>query len=127
VTTALLNNPDVNVLYVPTDSYLVNGLAAALDQAGFADQVTVISNFGSEAALDMIREGQPGINAVVGFAQNWGAWGSIDTAIRIQAGQDPIYVGEQQVIVDKDHNMPASGPFEGTVDYQAAFEKSWGK
>lgn len=126
VVAAMQANPDVNVLYMQTDSYLVNGLAAAITQAGFADKVIAIGNSGSEAALDMIRNGTPGITAVVGQAQDWGAWGSIDTAIRVQAGQQPIFVGEQIAVVDKDHNMPTSGAFQGTIDYQEAFKKSWG-
>ena len=127
VTSALLANPDANALIVPTDAYLVNGLAAAISQAGLADKLVVVGNFGSEAALDMIRSGQPGITATVGSAQIWEAWGSIDTAIRVLDGKAPAFIGQQIMAVDKDHNMPDSGPFDGTVDWQDAFLTAWGK
>ncbi|MFV0320685.1 MAG: sugar ABC transporter substrate-binding protein [Microbacterium sp.] len=127
VTSTLLANPDANALIVPTDAYLVSGLAAAIDQAGLADKLTVIGNFGSEAAIDMIRAGQPGITATVGSAQIWEAWGSIDTAIRVRNGQEPVYIGQQTMVVDKDHNLPDSGPFDGTVDWQSRFLTAWGK
>lgn len=127
VTSALLANPDANALIVPTDAYLVNGLAAAIVQAGIADKLVVVGNFGSEAALDMIRSGQPGITATVGSAQIWEAWGSIDTAIRVLDGKDPAFIGQQIMAVDKDHNMPDSGPFDGTIDWQDAFLTAWGK
>jgi len=127
VTSALLANPDANALIVPTDGYLVNGLAAAIDQAGLADKLVVVGTFGSEAALDMIRNGQPGITAVIGDAQDWEAWGSVDTAIRVLAGEDPAYIGQTVQAVDKDHNMPDSGAFNGAIDWQAKFLASWGK
>lgn len=127
VTSALLAHPDANALIVPTDGYLVNGLAAAVNQAGLADKLTVIGNFGSGPALDMIRQGQPGINAVSGDAQDWEAWGSVDTAIRILAGQEPAYIGQTLQVVDADHNMPDSGAYNGAVDWKSKFLASWGK
>lgn len=126
VTSALLANPDVNSLTMATDAYLVNGLAAAVNQTGMADQITVIGGFGSEAALDMIRDGVPGITASVGQAQIWESWGSIDTAIRVRAGQDPAYIGQSVQVVDADHNMPESGPYDGSVDWKSAFLTAWG-
>jgi ribose transport system substrate-binding protein len=127
VTSALLANPDANTLIVPTDGYLVNGLAAAINQAGLADKLIVVGNFGSEAALDMIRQGTPGITAVIGDAQDWEAWGSVDTAIRVLAGQDPAYIGQSMQAVDKDHNMPKSGAYNGNIDWKSKFLASWGK
>ncbi|MDQ1204812.1 substrate-binding domain-containing protein [Microbacterium sp. SORGH_AS_0862] len=127
IVSAVLANPDANALIVPTDAYLVNGLAAALNQAGVAEKLVTVGAFGSEPALDMIRSGQPGITATVGDAQDWEAWGSVDTAVRVLAGQEPAYIGQTMQIVDADHNLPASGPFNGTVDWKKAFETSWGK
>src|SRR5690606_31891819 len=39
IVSALLANPDANSLVMPSDAYLVNGLAAAIDQAGLADKI----------------------------------------------------------------------------------------
>lgn len=127
VTSALLANPDANALIMPTDAYLVNGLAAAIDQAGLADQLTVVGGFGSEAALDMIRSGQRGITATVGQAQIWEAWGSVDTAIRVLNGQEPAYIGQSVQVVDADHNLPDAGPYDGSVDWKSTFLEAWGK
>jgi len=124
---ALQANPTVNSLVIPTDAYFVNGLAAAIDQAGLADQVVSVGGFGSEAALDMIRAGQPGITASVGQAQIWEAWGSIDTAIRVMNGQDPAYIGQSVQVVDADNNLPASGPYDGSIDWKSKFLAAWGK
>ena len=127
VTSALLANPDANALIVPTDAYLVNGLAAAINQAGLADKLTVVGNFGSAAALDMIRSGQPGITATIGDAQDWEAWGSVDTAIRMMNKQDAAYIGQTVQAVDADHNMPASGAYNGAIDWKSKFLSAWGK
>jgi len=127
VTSALLADSTINSLVVPTDAYLVNGLAAAIDQAGLADKVITVGGFGSEAALDMIRAGQPGITATIGQAQTWEAWGSVDTAIRVLAGEDPAYIGQSLQAVDADNNMPASGPYDGSIDWKSKFLESWGK
>lgn len=123
----LLAHPEANSLVVATDAYLVNGLAAAIAQAGLADKLTVVGGFGSEAALDMIRSGQPGITATIGQAQVWEAWGSIDTAIRVRAGEKPAYIGQSLQAVDAEHNLPASGPYDGSIDWKSKFLKAWGK
>lgn len=127
ITSALLANPEVNSLVMPTDGYLVNGLAAAIAQAGLAEQIVSVGGFGSEAAIDMIRSGQPGITATVGQAQIWEAWGSIDTAIRVRDGQEPAYIGQSLQVVDADHNMPESGPYDGSIDWKSKFLAAWGK
>lgn len=127
ITSVLLANPDVNSLVMPTDGYLVNGLAGAINQAGLADKITVVGGFGSEAAIDMIRDGVPGITATVGQAQIWESWGSIDTAIRVRAGEDPVYIGQSLQVVDADHNMPESGPYDGSIDWKSKFLEAWGK
>jgi ribose transport system substrate-binding protein len=127
VTSVLLANPDANSVVVPTDAYFVNGLAAGINQAGLADKVIGVGGFGSEGALDMIRSGQPGITATVGQAQLWESWGSIDTAIRVRAGEEPAFIGQSVQVVDKDNNLPDSGPYDGSIDWKSKFLEAWGK
>jgi len=127
IVSVLMAHPDANALVMPTDAYLVNGLAAGIAQAGLADKLTVVGGFGSEAAIDMIRDGQPGITATIGQAQIWEAWGSIDTAIRVLDGQDPQYIGQSLQAVDADHNLPKSGPYDGSIDWKSKFLAAWGK
>ncbi len=126
VTTALLANPDANVLVGPVDGWFTNGLSAAIVSAGLDDKLLVIGRGGDAPALDLIRQGNAGLDATIGFATLWGAWGSVDTALRVLAGEEPVYIGESIQAVDKDHNMPSSGQYEGTVDYKSKFEAAWG-
>lgn len=126
VTTALLAHSDANTLIVPVDGWLSNGLAAAIKQANLDDQLLVVSRGGDGPALDLIRQGNSGIDATIGFAYEWGGWGSVDTAIRVLAGQEPVYIGDYSQAIDKDHNMTTSGAYQGPVDYKAKFKAAWG-
>lgn len=127
ITTALLNNPEANALIIPIDSWLPAGLGQAIVQGGNADKIFVIGRGGDAAVLDAIRAGGQGVNATVGTAIEWGAWGSIDTAARILSGGKAVDIAESSQVVDADHNMPASGSYQGSIDWQAAFLKAWGK
>ncbi len=126
VTTALLSQPDANALVVPVDGWLTGGLSAALVQAQLDDKLLIVGRGGDEPALDLIRKGDSGFDATIGFAVQWGAWGSVDTAIRVLADQDPVYIGESMQAVDADENMPDSGQYAGNVDFEKLFKESWG-
>lgn len=125
-TSAALAHPEANVLLVPNDGWLTNGLSASLVAAGLSDRLVVISRGGDAAALDMIRAGGGGFTATVGTAVDWGAWGAVDTAIRVLAGVTPVPTGDMVQIVDADHNMPVSGFYAPPVDFTAAYSKAWG-
>lgn len=125
VTTALLSQPDANVLIVPIDGWLVSGLAQAIVQSG--TDLLVVGRGGDEPVMDMIRAGDSGVDATVGFAVQWGGWGSVDTAARILAGEKPVFIGESIQAVDADHNMSDSGPYLGSVDFEKLFKAAWGK
>lgn len=126
VTSELLSHPDANVLVGSIDSWFINGLSSSIVQAGLQDKLLVVSRNGDAAALDLIRQGGAGLNATVGISSGWGGWGSVDTALRVVAGQEPQYVGDALQVVDADHNMPASGTFDGSVDYQTIYRTAWG-
>lgn len=127
VTSALLANPDANTLIVPTDGYLSTGLASGLAQAGFGENLVVIGAFGGDGAVEMIREGQPGITATVAMATDWEGWGSVDTAIRVLDGKEPAFIGQSVQVIDAENNLPESGGYQGSIDFREAFLKSWGK
>ncbi|MFT4234262.1 MAG: substrate-binding domain-containing protein [Microbacterium sp.] len=126
VLTELLAHPEANALIIPVDAYLTGGLSQAIVSAGLDDQLLIIGRSGDESALALIQAGDSGFDATVGYASEWGAWGSIDTAIRVMAGEDPAYIGEPITLIDADHNMPSSGDYQGDVDFKTAFETAWG-
>jgi len=125
VTTALLNHPDVNTLVVPIDGMLSNGLAQAILQTGV--DLLVIGRGGEAPVVDMIRQGGSGVTADVGYASEWGSWGSVDTAIRILNGQEPVYIGEPIQVLDADNNLPDAGGYAGGTDFKSIFLEAWGR
>lgn len=127
VTTALLNNPTANTLIVPIDGWLATGLAQAISQTGKDADLLVIGRGGDEPVLDMIRQGNSGVDATIGFATKWGSWGSVDTAIRVLDGKEAAWIAEPIQAVDKDQNLPESGDFVGNVDFKSTFLEAWGK
>lgn len=129
VTTALLAHPEVNVLQLPVGGWLNAGLYQAIVSSGRKNLTIVVGGQSDASTMDLIRKGtQNGIKlGATPQAQEWGAWGSIDTAIRVLAGQKPVDIGEQIQAVDATHNLPKSGAYQGGVDWKAAFLKSWGK
>jgi ribose transport system substrate-binding protein len=129
VTTALLAHPDVNVLQVPIGGWLNAGLYQAIISSGRKDLTIVVGGQSDATTLDLIRKGTTnGIKlGATPQAQAWGAWGSIDTAIRVLAGQKPVDIGEEIQAVDATHNLPKSGAYQGSIDWKSAFLKSWGK
>lgn len=126
VLTELLAHPEANTLVIPVDGYLTGGLSQAIVQAGLDDQLLIIGRSGDESALELIKAGNSGFDATVGYASEWGAWGSIDTALRVLAGQDVAYIGEDVQLIDADHNMPETGDYTGSLDFKAEFATLWG-
>jgi ribose transport system substrate-binding protein len=124
--TALLQAPTADSIFVAVGGWMSGGLAQAVVSSGRVAKLQVTTGFGDAANYDFIRNNR-GQNAVVGYASPWGAWGSVDTAIRVLNGEQPVVEGDGMQIVDKDHGMPAAGQdFQPSVDYVAAYKKAWG-
>lgn len=124
--TALLANPDANAVFVPVGGLMLGGLAQAVEASGRSDDMAVITGLGVTPNLDLIRSGT-GQDAIVGYPIEWGGWASIDTAIRVLNGEEPLVQGNGYQVVDAENNMPAAGePFTGGEDYQAAYREAWG-
>ncbi|WP_431710845.1 sugar ABC transporter substrate-binding protein [Glutamicibacter uratoxydans] len=127
VSTALLNHPEANAVVVPVDGWLATGLAQTIVQSGRDSELFVIGRGGDAPVMDMIRQGDAGVDASVGFAVRWGAWGSVDTAARILDGQPAAWIGESIQTIDAEHNLPDSGDYDGAIDFESVFLEAWGK
>ena len=53
----------------------------------------VASGFGNAGNMELIRT-NAGQNGVLGYATEWGGWGSVDTAIRVLNGEEPVVEGD---------------------------------
>jgi ribose transport system substrate-binding protein len=123
--TAIQQAATANAIYVPVGGWMPTGFAQAVVASGRAKQLTVATGFGDETNFSLISKGA-GQNAAVGYATAWGGYGSVDEAIRVVNGEDPVVEGDGFQMVDST-NLPASGQdYSGGVDYISAYKTLWG-
>ena len=125
--TALLQNPTTNGVSVPLDAWFPLGLSQAVTSSGRASALTVVGTFGEAPNIDLMKN-HGGETASSAFSAAQSGWGAIDTTIRVLAGQAPVAQGIGYQVIDKTHNLPASGQsytYPG-LDFKAAYKKAWG-
>jgi len=123
--TALLQNTTANAISIPVGGWMQAGLSQAIQSSGRAAKLYVSSGFGDASTMDLIRTAGFTFGAL-GYASEWGAYGSVDTAIRVLNGETPQVEGDGFQMVDKEHNLPASGDYQGGVDFKTEYLKLWG-
>ena len=124
-TTALLQNPDANVVKSPYTSATLLGIAPAVVQSGRASKMYVMGGEGFEPELNLLRAGQ-GVNAVNIAPSDWTGWAAVDTLSSLFNDTPVMDSGLGWQLVDKGHNLPKSGPFVPPVDFKAIYKKAWG-
>lgn len=123
---ALQSATTANAVYVPVGGWMPAGFAQVVVGSGRQSDLVVASGFGDAANMGLVASGA-GQNAALGYNTEWGGWGSIDTAIRVLNGEEPVVQGDGYAMVDADHNLPAEGKdFDGGVDFKAAYRQAWG-
>lgn len=125
VGSALAQHPDANAMSVPFDAIFLLGLSQTIASTGRGDELAIVGGEGDAPNMDLIREGKEG--AVAGLDLGWIGWGSIDTALRLFAGEPPVAQGIGLQLVDNEHNLPPSGQaYTAPIDYRSAYKKAWG-
>lgn len=121
---ALLKNPDANAVDGAYGDPMILGIAKAIQASGRSDKLEVVAGTGSAPELNLVRENK-GEDA--GFVQmpSWDLYGAMDQLNRLFAGAQLAVSGYAMTMYDKDHNVPASGPYVPKADYKATFEKIW--
>jgi ribose transport system substrate-binding protein len=123
---ALQKATGANAVFVPVGGWMPTGFAQAVVASGRQADLVVGTGFGDAANMELIRT-NGGQNGVLGYATEWGAWGSIDEAIRVMNGEEPVVEGDGFQMVDADHNLPAEGEdYQGNVDFKSEYKKLWG-
>ncbi|HWI71001.1 MAG TPA: substrate-binding domain-containing protein [Baekduia sp.] len=121
---ALLKNPSADSVVGAYADPMTLGIAGAIRTSGRADKLHVVAGTGNSDELDLVRNDK-GENA--GFVQviSWDMYGAFDQLNRIFAGTDLAVTGYPVTLYDKDHNLPASGPYVPKADYKSVFSKIW--
>jgi ribose transport system substrate-binding protein len=123
--TALLQAPDVDSVFVPLGGWMPAGLAQAVVSSGRSADLNVISGLGNVANMELIRA-DGGQDAIVGYPTQWGGWGSVDTAIRVLNGEEPLVQGDGFQVIDAENGLPPQGQDFEPVDFRAAYQEAWG-
>jgi ribose transport system substrate-binding protein len=125
ISTVLAQHPEANAFRSPYSAATLLGIAPAIVQAGREKSMYVVGGEGGPQDMDLIRTGK-GLNACAAVDASWGAWSVIDLLNSLFLGQEPKVSGIGTIIVDKDHNLPATGPYVQKIDYRSAYKKAWG-
>jgi ribose transport system substrate-binding protein len=120
--TALLKNPDANVLETPHDPSAAL-VAAAVTKAGKQGKVSHIATLGMPPNTTLIKENR-GHTADVGVDLNWAAFEAVDALIRLFAGEEPVSGGFGLGIVDESNAVPGEF-YKAPVDYEANYKTIW--
>jgi len=120
----LLKATDANAVSIPVGGWMPAGFDQAIRSSGKSNLV-VSTGFGDASSMDLIRSA-PYALGTVGYASAWGGYGSVDTAIRLLDGKQPVAEGDGFQMVDKAHNLPSSGDYDPGFDYKAEYTKLWG-
>jgi ribose transport system substrate-binding protein len=119
----LLRFPQANWIKSPYTYVTTLGIAPSLGSR--AGKIDVMGGEGFSDELDLIRSGK--ITAANVISSTWVGWAAIDTMNSVFLKQAPVDSGIGWTMVDKDHNLPASGNFVPPINYMAEYEKAWGK
>lgn len=117
---------DSDITYVFTASGdLATGLPEALEQAGYADRVKVVTTAPNDEQMQALVDGR--ILAVVPNPKPQGSWTAIDAMARIEQG---LEIGEDHgmmpIVVWTSDNMPDPlEGFEGAKDFEQQFLTLW--
>lgn len=125
VTTALLQHPEANVVKSPFTAASLLGISPAVVQSGRASDLYVMGGEGFLPELDLLRSNH-GVSAVNVTPSDWTGWAAIDSINSLFAGQAPVDSGLGQILLDKQHNLPASGPYVPAIDFKSIYKKAWG-
>jgi ribose transport system substrate-binding protein len=121
----LLQHPEANAVKSPYTAATLLSIAPAVSQSGRGSKVFVMGGEGFQPELDLLRNHQ-GVDAVMISPSDWTGWAAVDTMNSVFAGKTPAFSGLGWQLVDRTHNLPATGSFVPSVDFKGLYKKAWG-
>ncbi|GAC1599242.1 MAG: hypothetical protein NVS3B21_25620 [Acidimicrobiales bacterium] len=118
----LLKHPEANWIKSPYTFMTQVAVVPALGAK--AGEIKVMGGEGFPGELDLIRQGKATAANVI--SSEWSGWAAVDTMNSVFLKQKPADSGIGWTITDKDHNLPASGPFVPPIDFKTEYKKAWG-
>jgi ribose transport system substrate-binding protein len=128
VATALQSYPSATYLDSPFDSAIPAFIAGAIKDSG-RKNLKIMGDECFVTNLDYIRTGGPE-SACSALAEDWGEWAAVDDLNRLFAGESASQLPDTGIgfqLVDKTHNLSASGDYVPPVNFKADYKKVWGR
>jgi ribose transport system substrate-binding protein len=125
VAAALARHPDATVIRTPFSAATHLGVAAAVAKSGRLGALQVFGGEGFQHDLDMMRTKQ-GLDSSLIVDSTWTGWAVIDSLNSVFVGEEPRVAGFGTMLVDREHNLPPSGPVRHNVDFKNVYRKAWG-
>src|SRR3954451_10243266 len=122
---AILQHPEANVVKSPFTAATLLSIGPAVAQSGRAGNLYVMGGEGFADELNLLRNHQ-GVSAVMISPSDWTGWAAVDTLNSLFQNKKPAFSGLGWQLVDKTHNLPASGGKVPPVDFKSIYEKAWG-
>jgi ribose transport system substrate-binding protein len=122
---ALLQHPEANAIHAPYDSVIHLGVGAAILESGRNDKLEVVAGEGFPSNIQLMRDNK-GQDAVNAFPSQWTGYAAVDSLNSLFHGQKPQDSGIGYKLIDREHNLPATGGYEPKVDFKATYKKIWG-
>jgi ribose transport system substrate-binding protein len=122
---ALLKNPDANVVQVGVDDWFERFANAALKEVNRSG-LEVSGDECSNTAIAEIKAGGPQ-KVCIGRDFTWESWAAMDELNRQFAspGSAPVDEGLGFDIVDAIHNLPSGDTWSSPYNFEADYEKIW--
>lgn len=122
---ALQRHPDATVMRSAHSAATQLSIAPALVAAGRQNSVLLIGGEGQPKDLDLIRTKQ-GLNMTLSTDSQWAGWATVDSLNSAFNGESPRPAGFGGMLIDRDHNLPPSGPVQHNVNFKDVYRKAWG-
>jgi ribose transport system substrate-binding protein len=122
---ALLQNPDANVVQIGVDDWFERFANAALKEVNRSG-LEVSGDECSNTAIAEIKAGGPQ-KVCIARDFTWESWAAMDELNRQFAspGSAPVDEGLGFEIVDATHNLPSGTTWSPPFNFEAAYEKIW--
>jgi ribose transport system substrate-binding protein len=95
------------------------------DTTGRRTGLVVIGGEGQARDLDLIRTRQ-GLTMTLSTDSQRAGWATVDSLNSAFNGEEPRPAGFGGMLIDRNHNLPPSGPVEHNVNFTNVYRKAWG-
>ena len=121
----LIKHPEANAVKFPYEAFSLT-LGGSRDVKNSGVKAISFGGVADPGGLEAVRDGR--LKAITNARSvEWEGYAAIDTLNRFFNDEPAVPQGVGMALIDKDHNLPASGDkYEATIDFKSIYLKAWG-